>query len=104
MKSIYIAGKVSGEPIAECTMKFGTAQKEIENQGFKAINPLEVVGDWQTPWQPAMKLCLLALICCDAILLLDDWQDSRGAMIEQKLAQDLGIKILIGTKDLAKRV
>jgi hypothetical protein len=51
-----------------------------------------------------MKLCLLKLLECNAILLLDDWQNSRGAMIEQKLAQDLGIKILLETKDLQKKV
>jgi hypothetical protein len=44
-KKIYIVGKVSGEPLAECTMKFATAQKEIESQGLIAINPLAVVGD-----------------------------------------------------------
>ena len=104
MKKIYIAGKVSGEPLAGCTMKFGTAQKEVESQGFEAVNPLAVVGNWQTPWQKAMRLCLHALIDCDAVLLLNDWQDSRGAMIEQKLAQDLGIKVLLGTKDLQKRL
>ena len=46
MKKIYIAGKVSGEPIADCTLKFGTAQKEIETLGFEAVNPIAVVNDW----------------------------------------------------------
>lgn len=92
-KKIYIAGKVSGEPLAECTMKFGLAQKTIENLGFIAINPLEVVGDWKTPWNEAMRKCLHALIDCDAIVLLNDWQDSKGAMIKCQLARDLGLQI-----------
>jgi|GEM_PF-5636182 len=29
---IYIAGKVSGEPIAQCSMKFGIAQKDSCNK------------------------------------------------------------------------
>ena len=95
MKKIYIAGKVTGEPLAECTMKFGLAQKTIENLGFIAINPLEVVGDWKTPWNEAMRKCLHALIDCDAIVLLNDWQDSKGAMIEQQLAQDLKLRMIV---------
>lgn len=104
MKKIYIAGKVSGEPIAECTMKFGMAQKEIESQGYIAVNPLEVVGDWNITWKEAMKKCLTALIDCDAVILLDCWTQSKGAIIEQKLANDLDIPTLKGFKNLKKRV
>jgi hypothetical protein len=104
MKTIYIAGKVSGEPIAECTLKFGAAQKEIEAQGCRAINPLAVVNDWHMPWRQAMRLCIKAMLEADAVLLLDDYQESRGAMIEYKLAQDLGLRVLIGTKDLKGRL
>ncbi|TDX86202.1 DUF4406 domain-containing protein [Epilithonimonas xixisoli] len=103
-KKIYIAGKISGEDIIKCTHKFGTAQKEIEKQGFEALNPLELVGSWKVTWEDAMKICIGALVKADAILFLDDFTDSRGAMIEHKLASDLGIKTLRGTKELAKRV
>lgn len=90
-KKIYIAGKVTGEPIAECTMKFGAAQKQIEALGFEAVNPLEVVGDFKAPWDLAMKKCIEALIYCDGVLLLQDCLESKGAMIERGLAQSMGI-------------
>lgn len=93
MKKIYIAGKVSGEQLAECTMKFGTAQKKLEQNGFIAVNPLAVVGDWKTDWQPAMKLCIKALMDCDGVLLLPDYLESRGATIERNLAKDLDIPV-----------
>lgn len=97
-KKIYIAGKVTGEPIAECTIKFGTAQKSIEALGFEAINPLEVVGDWNTPWNEAMKKCITALMECDGMVLLQDWRDSTGAKIERQLADDLDLVICNNTK------
>ncbi|MDT8412684.1 MAG: DUF4406 domain-containing protein [Vicingaceae bacterium] len=100
MKKIYIAGKITGLPIPEVEKKFSAAQKEVEAQGLIAINPIEVVGNWECDWKTAMKLCVKALIDCDAILLLPCWMDSKGAMIEQKIASDLGIKSLIGTKEL----
>jgi hypothetical protein len=92
-KKIYIAGKVTGEPIAECTIKFGTAQKQIEALGFEAINPLELVGDFRTPWDAAMRICIKALMDCDAVVLLPDWANSKGAMFEHEIAQTLEMPI-----------
>jgi hypothetical protein len=92
-KKIYIAGKVTGEPIAECTMKFGTAQKLIESMGFEVINPLAVVGDFKSPWDSAMKKCIKALVDCDGMVILPCWQNSKGAKIERQLAEDLDITI-----------
>ena len=58
MKKIYIAGKVSGETQVECAMKFSAVQKQVEALGFEAINPLEVVGNWEATWEEAMKKCI----------------------------------------------
>lgn len=102
MKKIYIAGKVSGEPLAECTMKFGMAQKKLEQSGFTAVNPLEVVGNWKTDWLPAMKLCIKALMDCDGILLLPDYLDSRGATIERNLAKELNIPVSYRIEEFTK--
>lgn len=103
-KKIYIAGKVTGEPKHSCALKFALAKKEIEAQGFEAVNPIEVVGDFNCDWQTAMKKCIAALLECDAALFLPCWMDSQGAILEHKIASDLGIKTLNGTRDLAKRV
>lgn len=101
-KTIYIAGKVSGEPIAECTLKFGAAQKEIEAQGYRAINPLAVVNDWHCPWDKAMRLCLKAMLDADAVLALPDWQLSRGASIEIIIANHLNIKVYNRVSDIIR--
>lgn len=93
MKTIYIAGKVSGEPLAECTMKFGMAQKKIEALGFNVVNPLALIEDCNTPWDVAMKKCIGALVNCDAVVLLPCWQNSNGAKIEHQLADDLNIPV-----------
>lgn len=92
-KKIYIAGKVTGLPIAECTIKFGQMQKELESMGFEAVNPLAVVGDFQAPWQYAMKKCIKAMLDCDGVVILPCWILSPGAKIERQLAEDLEIVI-----------
>jgi nucleoside 2-deoxyribosyltransferase len=88
-KKIYIAGKVTGEPVHSTALKFAMAKKKIEARGFEAVNPIEVVGDFRTPWDVAMKLCLKALLDCDAIIMLPDWYESNGARLEHQLATDL---------------
>jgi hypothetical protein len=88
---IYITGKVTGEPIAECTMKFGMAQKAIEDLGHEAINPLSVVNDWHTTWKAAMRKCIAALMEADAIYLLPCSKHSKGAKMEMELAAALSI-------------
>jgi len=93
MKKIYIAGKVTGLPIAEVTMKFGTAQKELESKGFVAINPLEVVNDWNATWEDAMKKCIKALTEVDGIYLLPCYTRSPGAKLEIELAEKLKIPV-----------
>lgn len=93
IQKIYIAGKVTGLPIADVTMKFGTAQKQIEALGYEVVNPLEVVNDWHMPWQQAMKLCINALLECDGVYCLPDWSISKGAKVEAFMAVSLSIPV-----------
>lgn len=93
MKKIYIAGKVTGVPYADCCIKFTAAQLELQSLGFAPVNPLGVVGDLSAEWEYAMKKCIIALMNCDAMVILPCWQDSKGATLERQLAEDLNIPI-----------
>lgn len=93
-KKIYIAGKVTGLPTNEVVVKFANAEFNMMNQGFKVINPIEVVKDWKCPWDLAMRKCIVALMECDAIYLLPDWRQSKGANIERNLALILQLEII----------
>lgn len=97
MKKIYIAGKVTGLPQDEVVEKFAAMQKELEKLGFEAVNPIEVVKDWNTPWNKAMRVCIKALMDCDAIVLLPDWFSSNGAKIEWDISKQLKIPDFRGT-------
>lgn len=91
---VYIAGKVTGEPKHSCALKFATAQKELEKRGYEVVNPIEVVGDLNADWKTAMRKCIAALVECDAICILPDWDESKGARIELELAIKLGLSLL----------
>lgn len=97
-KKIYIAGKVTGENPIDCTEKFGDAALKLDALGFEAINPLEVVGNWNTPWDVAMRKCITALMECDGIILLSDWYESKGARAEHLIANTFEIPVFNYTK------
>lgn len=101
---IYITGKVTGEPLAECTMKFGLAQKQLEELGHEAINPLEVVIDKSTRWDQAMRKCLAALMTADGIYALADSLDSPGATIELEIARKVNINIYTSLKEIPNQI
>lgn len=96
MHTIYIAGKVTGLPIHTTTMKFGAAQQQLRDKYPQAtiLNPLQIVNDWHCTWQQAMRKCIQAMLMADALYMLPDWQQSKGATLEHTIAKALGIDIL----------
>ncbi len=90
---IYIAGKISGEPINKTTMKFGAAHVKFRDMGYIVLNPLEIVNDWKATWDFAMRKCIAAMMSADECYFLKDWKESKGATIEHDLALKLKMKI-----------
>ena len=76
---IYIAGKITGDP--NYREKFTEVAKELRQRGDSVMNPACLSEDKE--------------FCCDATVLLPDWQDSRGARIELQTAESLGHKIYL---------
>ncbi len=95
IQKIYIAGKVSGLTPEEYHKNFDNAKTLVYAYYPYAeiITPTDLCDDsWD--WDKCMDICIDALWDCDAIVLLENWKDSRGAIIERKLAQKLGIPIM----------
>ena len=90
---VYIAGKVTGLDYDETVTKFGTKAAELRAAGFDVVNPMEIVPKEAT-WQEAMKICVAKLIHVDYLVLLPDWTNSNGAILEYRLAWSLGIDVL----------
>lgn len=42
-------------------------------------------------WNEAMKYDIREMLRCDGVVLLANWDDSKGACIEARLAADLGM-------------
>ena len=93
-KKIYLSGKISGDP--DFKEKFALKEKELTETGHLVFNPA-LHPDMFT-WEQFMELDLKALGNCDAIYLLEDWKDSRGAKIEYDEAVKLGKEIIFENK------
>lgn len=92
-KKIYIAGKVSGLPYAECSQKFGAYEVKLLRQGHKPVVPLNLVNRTDT-WEVAMRKCIAELVTCDEAHFLPCWVDSPGAKLEHMIAERLKIPVV----------
>jgi len=91
---IYISGKISDLPTEQVKEKFAKAEAQIRAFGHEPVNPLDNGLPSTATWAQQMTASLAMLFECDAIYLLPDWGDSRGARIEANIAQECGLEIL----------
>ncbi len=88
---IYISGKISGLDPEEVDKKFKRVQTGLENGGFEAVNPVSVFPQGiPLSWEEYMVSDIEMLFNCDAVYMLSDWEESRGARIEHFIAKECG--------------
>jgi hypothetical protein len=99
MKHIYLCGPVSRRPLQEVAPHFFTVEQEIRrkaNAGAVSVctsNPVRFCAP-DLEWHEALKICVGELVGCGGVALLQGWEQSRGATLELKLAQDLHIPVV----------
>lgn len=86
---IYISGKISGLDYADVVAKFQDAQDLLSEIGFDVVNPLNNGLTQSHSWEQHMVCDFGLLLSCDAIYMLDNWQDSTGAKIEYHTAVEM---------------
>lgn len=97
---IYISGKISGTD--DYLDRFDRVEKILSAKGHTVINPARVLDilPKDTTWQGYMATALAMLVQADAVYFLRGWRDSKGAVIERKVADSLGMLITFeGGKD-----
>ena len=83
MKTVYLAGKITGDP--NYYAKFHVAACELEEAGFTVINPaiLPPVG---FDYAAYIRMSAAMMDECEAVCFLSDWKDSGGAKLEHSRA------------------
>lgn len=101
-KKIYISGAISHHDIDERRMAFGECARFCELCGFEAVNPFENElhrrGHADTvSWRDHMREDLRMLLGCDAICMMDGWEESKGAKLELDVASTCGMTVYYET-------
>ncbi len=95
-KKIYISGKITGLTPDQAFSFFNNAELYLTEKGYEVINPITIPHEHDKTWESYMRNDLKALLDCDEIYMLNNWNESRGAIIEHDLANKLGLKIIYG--------
>ncbi len=83
---IYISGKISGLPHNEVEERFDDAEKLLSYLGFDVVNPLKNGLATHEKWIKHLCKDIELLHSCDAIYMMDNWTESRGARHEYDFA------------------
>lgn len=90
---IYISGKVTGLPVTDARRKFADVRDFLESIGFEVVNPMEDGLPDDAAWEQHMVKDIEMLFTCDAIYLMSDWVESKGASIEHDIAKRMGLMV-----------
>ena len=93
----YISGKITNLPLEDAEKNFFNAQEEIRKRypGAGYLNPMGIYFGKTGTWDKYLEADLKLLEeYATAIYMLDNWKTSKGANVEKKRAEELGLKVV----------
>jgi len=106
---IYVAGKYSGIDYEQIEDNILISQKysvDIWNMGHQAFSPHLNTRHFEkickAGYDDYLDFDLKILRMCDALFMLPDWEQSKGATKEHAYAKQLGIPIYYKLEDIPK--
>jgi len=72
---------------------FHAAAELLRGAGYDVVNPAELNPDPGKTWRECMSVDIKALVDCEGVALLPGWTESRGAMLEARIAEGLGMTL-----------
>ena len=101
-KKIFISGPMTGLPDFNFP-RFNLAAKQLADAGIDCVNPVDVCKKYKKETVLSDPVKFQEMVNeqqrlereCDAILLLDGWEKSKGVRLELKTALELGMKIYL---------
>jgi hypothetical protein len=89
---LYISGPMTGIPEFNYPA-FNAAAAQLRERGYTVINPAELDHKSDASWEDYLRVDIAAMLPCDNIYMLKDWERSRGAKLEHTIARQLGMAV-----------
>lgn len=94
---LYLSGKISGDP--DYKKKFEHFENIFAGAGHSVMNPARIKMYDAFKWEDYMVVSAAMQSLCEAIVLLPDWMESRGARCEANAAHNLKQQIFFLKKE-----
>ena len=91
---IYIAGKITGHENYKADFK--KAELDLRLKGHIVLNPADTIARIDgLKHEEYLHICLAMIDVADAVALLSNWKDSKGAKMEFLHARKNGKEIIL---------
>jgi hypothetical protein len=115
--SLYVSGTISSDPdlsFEEAKARFDAVRDYLEALGYRAVSPVDMEGECgRTPeecvgeqrmvmpgqgqgnhsWECYLRGDIRAMLLCDGVAVLPNWQRSKGAFLEVQTALGCGMDV-----------
>jgi hypothetical protein len=88
--AVFLTGSTKGAHV-QVAEKFKRVATELRQQGYKVTLPT-VIGEPTASWDASIRSDITALMHCDEIHLMHNWQGHRRSEILRDTALRIGIK------------
>ena len=90
---VYISGPITG--VINYMSRFKAAAEKIKSKGWMYVNPAyNCITAPEASHDQYMHICLAQMDICDAVMMLEGWENSKGAKIEHEYAIQNGMLIM----------
>lgn len=96
MKKVYISIPISGRDLFAQRRRANDVAERFAHAGYDPITPFDIipVGDpVAKDYAACMGRDIEELLRCDIIVLVDDWENSKGCRAEKAIADVYGLEV-----------
>lgn len=98
--NVYISGPITGTGYWDARDRFYKVWSEARNAECNVVDPTDI-GAWGLSWETYMRIAIAVIESgeIDLMVMLNGWEQSRGATIEHLWAKNHGVRIAYQTEN-----